>query len=101
MYFVIFRSSRIFEILPSRLLQWKAKPCVSEMKNKEQLEKIRQQQLDLRKQLVELDKKHQEIDELIEKAKQATIASEDEVMCSDLVLIVWPLSSNMFMLVIG
>ena len=76
MYFLF---SRIFEILPSRLLQWQAKPCVSEIKNKEQLEKIRQQQLELRKQLVELDKKHQEIDELIERAKKSTILSEEEV----------------------
>ena len=74
-----FLFSRIFEILPSRLLQWQAKPCVSEIKNKEQLEKIRQQQLELRKQLVELDKKHQEIDELIERAKKSTILSEEEV----------------------
>ena len=73
-------TSRIFEILPSRIQQWQAKHCVSEFKNKEQLEKIRQQQLELRKQLVELDRKHQEIDALIEKAKKATIASEEEVM---------------------
>ena len=74
-----FLFSRIFEILPSRLLQWQAKPCVSEIKNKEQLEKIRQQQLELRKQLVKLDKKHQEIDELVERAKKSTILSEEEV----------------------
>ena len=77
--FHLVHSSRIFEILPSRVAQWKATPCVSELKNKEQLEKIRKQQRDLRAQLEELDAKHSEIDALIERAKQATIVGEEEV----------------------
>ncbi len=74
-----FYFSRIYEILPSRIQQWQAKPCVAQEKNKEELEKIRQEQSQARLDLVELDKKHKELDALIEIGKKGTVATEEEV----------------------
>ncbi|XP_064633225.1 CXXC-type zinc finger protein 1-like isoform X2 [Lineus longissimus] len=71
-------TNRIFEILPQRIQQWQSSPCIAEDNNKKELEKIRRSQLDARQKLGELDLKHQELDALIERAKHASIAPEQD-----------------------
>jgi COMPASS component SPP1 len=70
--------SRIFEILPSRIKQWHASPCVADEKNRSQLERIRGLQLLAREKLLSLERKHRELNVLIDRAKRATILPEPE-----------------------
>ena len=53
--------------------------CVAEERNREELEKIRQQQEDSRKILSDLDRKHNELDQLVARAKQMKVSQESEV----------------------
>ena len=71
--------SRIYELLPPKIQQWQSSPCVTEENNKKTLEKIRRQQLETRQKLAELDYKHQELDAVIERAKQTTISHDQDV----------------------
>lgn len=71
--------SRIFEILPQRIQTWHQSPCKAEMKNKADLEKVRQQQLQARQRLVELDSKLQDLTALIERAKHSSISTNEDV----------------------
>lgn len=73
--FLIF--SRIFEILPQRISQWQAAPCIAEDNNKAELEKIRQGMLDTRKSIMELDQKHVDLDKLLETVKQTPLSEKD------------------------
>ena len=71
--------SRIYELLPPKIQQWQSSPCVAEEKNKRTLEKIRRQQMEARQKLGELEQRHQELDTIVEKAKNARIDPEEEV----------------------
>ena len=70
--------SRIYELLPPKIQQWQSSPCVAEEKNKRTLEKIRRQQMEARQKLGELDQRHQELDNVVEKAKHAKIDPDTE-----------------------
>ena len=69
--------------MPPKIQQWQSSPCVAEEKNKRMLEKIRREQLETRQKLVDLDLKHQELDAIVEKAKQAKVESDSEQVCND------------------
>ena len=75
----VFIFSRIYELLPPKIQQWQNSPCIAEENNKKSLERIRRQQLQARQKLGDLDLKHQELDALIERAKHAVIAREQDV----------------------
>ncbi|KAK3103295.1 hypothetical protein FSP39_018289, partial [Pinctada imbricata] len=69
---------RIYELLPPKIQQWQSSPCVTEENNKKTLEKIRRQQLETRQKLAELDQRHLELDTVIERSKQTTIAHDQD-----------------------
>lgn len=71
--------SRIYELLPPKIQQWQSSPCVTEENNNKMLEKIRREQLECRQKLAQLDLKHQELDGVIERAKNVSIAPEQDV----------------------
>ena len=70
---------RIFEILPQRIQQWHSSPCVAEEKNKVSLEKVRMDQLQVKQKLVDLEKKLQDLNLMIQRAKHAAVATEEDV----------------------
>lgn len=70
--------SRIYELLPPKIQQWQSSPCVTEENNNKMLEKIRREQLECRQKLAQLDLKHQELDGVIERAKNVSIAPEQD-----------------------
>jgi COMPASS component SPP1 len=72
--------SRIYQILPQRIQQWQAAPSIAEKENRHCLETIRTKQQEARGKLVQLDLKHKELDTLIERAKNATIDPDYEVL---------------------
>ncbi|CAH1784566.1 unnamed protein product [Owenia fusiformis] len=76
-------TSRIYEILPSRIQQWNATPCQAELNNRKTLESLREKQLQARQKLVELDEKHTQLDKILEKAKHTSILTEDETTEDD------------------
>jgi len=73
-------TARIYQILPQRIQEWNMTPCVSEERNKKELELIRQQQLEARATLEQLDLKHKEIDAISSKVRSFTVDnnSDDE-----------------------
>lgn len=71
-------TNRIFEILPQRIQQWQTSPCIADENNKQELEKIRRDQLLAREKLMTLDKRHRDLDLLIEQAKRSTIQPDVE-----------------------
>jgi COMPASS component SPP1 len=71
-------NSRIFEILPLRIKQWQAAPCIADENNRLSLERIRGLQLLAREKLIALDKRHRELDVLMERAKRATVQPEPD-----------------------
>ena len=73
---------RIFKILPQRIQQYQATVCVAEERNRAELEKIRQQQEEARKSLINLDKRHNELDSIVNRAKQLKVPSNYEVSSS-------------------
>lgn len=66
-------SNRIFHILPGRLQEWNSSPCSATENNKKALEKNRAKQQVVRTTLRELDKRHEELDLLVEYAKQCQV----------------------------
>lgn len=71
-------TNRIFEILPQRIQQWQATPCIAEQNNRQELEKIRHQQRLAQEKLMMLDKRRRDLDALIERAKRSTIQPDIE-----------------------
>lgn len=71
-------TERIFKILPQRIHQWQSTPCIAELNNRQELEKIRHQQRLAQEKLMVLDKRRRDLDVLIETAKRLTILPDDE-----------------------
>lgn len=76
-------TSRIFQVLPSRLQEWALTPCTAEQNNRLALENVRRQQHEVRRILQELDKRHKELDGIVERAKHATIDPKAEIDDND------------------
>lgn len=70
--------NRIYEVLPHRIAQWQAIPCVADENNRKSLEKIRREQQEAKDRLTELSKKADALEKVIEKAKQSSIAADQE-----------------------
>lgn len=75
-YFILF--SRLCDLLPPKIQQWQSSPCIAEEYNKKSLEKIRRQQQMCQQRLNELYVKHQELNALIERAKQSPIVEAEQ-----------------------
>lgn len=71
-------TNRIYQVLPQRIQEWAMSPCIAETMNRQQLETVRRQQKEVRAVLKELDKRHEELDAILERAKNATVAEEEE-----------------------
>uniref|UniRef100_A0A1B6DE16 CXXC-type zinc finger protein 1 n=2 Tax=Clastoptera arizonana TaxID=38151 RepID=A0A1B6DE16_9HEMI len=71
-------TNRIFQVLPQRIQEWSVSPCIAELMNRQQLDTIRKQQQEIKGILHELDIRHLELDEIINRAKSATVAEEEE-----------------------
>ncbi|KAK9499970.1 hypothetical protein O3M35_002897 [Rhynocoris fuscipes] len=67
---------RILQVLPQRIQEWSMTPSHAEEMNKKELEIIRKKQEEARAALQELDKKHQELDALVERAKNTKVPEE-------------------------
>ena len=72
-------TNRIYQVLPQRLQEWSMTPCIAEQNNRRALESVRKQQHEVRRILQELDKRHAELDQIVERAKLATIDPKAEV----------------------
>lgn len=70
--------NRIYEVLPHRIAQWQAVPCVADENNRKSLEKIRKEQQEAKDRLSELSKKAEALEKVIEKAKQTPLADDQE-----------------------
>lgn len=66
-------TSRIFQFLPNRLVEWNGSTSVATDQNKKALEKNRAKQQIVRKTLAELDKRHKELDQLVELSKRCIL----------------------------
>ncbi|GBP58620.1 CXXC-type zinc finger protein 1 [Eumeta japonica] len=71
-------TARIYQVLPQRIQEWSLSSCVAEEKNRKQLEVVRAGLTRAQAALKALDKQHTELDELVQKAKNATILPTDE-----------------------
>lgn len=74
--------SRLFQILPQRIQHWQAASSIAEENNRNILEAIRENQQEAKNHLVQLDLRHKNLDALIERAKNATIDPDAEVLAS-------------------
>lgn len=70
--------NRLCDLLPPKIQQWQSSPCIAEEYNKKSLEKIRRQQQMCQQRLNELYVKHQELNALIERAKQSPIVEAEQ-----------------------
>lgn len=64
--------------MPQRIQEWALSPCEAETRNRQNLEKVRAQQIEVRRILEELDKRISELDRLIQRAKMVTIDPKAE-----------------------
>ncbi len=76
--FVLFFFCEREQILPQRLQEWNAKPCLAEERNKKELEGIRREQLEARAALEELDRRHQLLDVQVAQAKSLAVDSRQD-----------------------
>ncbi|CAB0044321.1 unnamed protein product [Trichogramma brassicae] len=76
-------TSRIFQVLPSRLQEWGLTPCIAEQNNGLAIENVRKQQQHVRQILHELDRRHAELDRIVERAKNDTIDPRTEIDDND------------------
>lgn len=67
-----------FQILPQRIQEWNAAPCVAEQRNRKALEVVRNEIAKAQSSLRSLDKQHADIDALVARAKNATIVHTEE-----------------------
>ena len=58
-------SLRIYQTLPDRIREWNMTPCKAEQKNKQELERIREEIEDAKKRLEEVDKEAEILEQVI------------------------------------
>lgn len=76
-------TNRIYEILPNRISQWQSSVCVADENNRKSLEKIRREQQEAKERLTELSRKQEELDKVIERAKNTQIRADLENLESE------------------
>ncbi|XP_037936051.1 CXXC-type zinc finger protein 1-like [Teleopsis dalmanni] len=69
-------SNRIFQVLPSRLLEGPFGNCRADEESKKQLDQIRYKLQNANIALKELEKRHMELDLIVERAKRSTVDTE-------------------------
>ncbi|XP_045776634.1 CXXC-type zinc finger protein 1-like isoform X3 [Maniola jurtina] len=76
-------TARIYQVLPQRIQEWSLSSCVAEQHNRKALEVVRSGLARAQAALRALDKQHVDLDNLIAKAKHATIVHTDEKEADD------------------
>lgn len=70
--------NRIYEVLPHRIAQSQAIPCVADENNRKSLEKIRREQQEAKDRLTELNRKADALERVIQKAKHTSFVADQE-----------------------
>nr|XP_032819408.1 CXXC-type zinc finger protein 1 isoform X2 [Petromyzon marinus] len=76
-------ANRIYEILPQRIQEWQASPCVAEELGKRLLEGVRREQHTARLRLAHMDRRFLELEAVIAQAKQQSVCEDEEVTDGD------------------
>lgn len=71
--------SRIYEILPQRIQQWKNSPCIAEEHGKKMLERIHREQQDTQTYLKDMERHFHELEAIILRGKQQAVYNNEEV----------------------